>query len=599
MADTSNLTNYLKDIAKAIKKKKGIEGPILAANFDIEIETMNVGEGGIDTSDATATANDMVLGKTAYVNGEKVEGAVPEMLANQGSKIISKVSVDKYNRIMYEYKISTDTLYRKNANIVTVGNNTDVVKAIGLTSDMIVAGNTVLDIEGTASAGVLSEEEYNNLLLLTDDILTNPNVGDNETIEMFKLYPTMGPITEFAVASEYAPYGGSILFEEENAVRLEIIMEDKFQGRFLVYNDKYEHQPVSDSYAGVTASGIEVTGGHIADIDTQYYYFKLNGLYVEFETVSYHTFDNYLDIIDSIKIIPRNGVDNGDVATVSVEYTIGPISKLTVPQRYAESATSVAEESNMVKCSITTNNGWDGTFTVYDNTYELDRKANQDCGVTPLGIHVTGGTGVEDYPYYYWQVSDNVYVEFTTSESDIFSNILDFVDSVEIIPDEFLTVNFDSGMLSSVTFNKTKTKFEFVEESSSTDYSAMTIIATDGLTRQIRFDYLVYNPYAGILDIKTLDTYKGIEIKQATRDFAWFQDGIYVNMLLADTQGVTLDDVKFYIDNLSIVARTTSPDGGTWSEETIPGPEDEGGDWAPDEGGDWAPDLGDAELDWN
>ena len=189
MADTSNLTNYLKDIAKASKKKKGIEGPILAANFDIEIETMNVGEGGIDTSDATATANDMVLGKTAYVNGEKVEGAVPEMLANQGSKIISKVSVDKYNRIMYEYKISTDTLYRKNANIVTVGNNTDVVKAIGLTSDMIVAGNTVLDIEGTASAGVLSEEEYNNLLLLTDDILTNPNVGDNETIEMFKLYP--------------------------------------------------------------------------------------------------------------------------------------------------------------------------------------------------------------------------------------------------------------------------------------------------------------------------------------------------------------------------------------------------------------------------
>lgn len=152
-----------------------------------------------------------------------------------------------------------------------------------------------------------------------------------------------------------------------------------------------------------------------------------------------------------------------------------------------------------------------------------------------------------------------------------------------VTTDEFLTVNFDSGMLSSVTFNKTKTKFEFVEESSSTDYSAMTIVATDGLTRRIRFDYFVYNPYAGILDIKTLDTYKGIEIKQATRDFAWFQDGVYVNMILADTQGVTLDDVKLYIDNLSIVARTTSPDGGTWSEETIPGPED-GGGLAPDEG---------------
>jgi hypothetical protein len=370
---------------------------------------------------------------------------------------------------------STEFIVNEHNLFITEVENLAIVNAVGLTGDKIVAGNTILGVEGTASAGVLSEEEYNNLLLLTDDILTNPNVND-EPAEMFKLYPTMGPITEFAVASEYAPYGGSILFEEENAVRLEIIMEDEFQGRFLIYNDEYEYQPVTDSYAGVTASGIQVTGGHIAEIDVQYYYFELNGLHVEFETVSYHTFDNYLDIIDSIKIIPRNGVE-----------------------------------------------------------------------ITPT--------------------------------------------------DEFLTVNFDSGMLSSVTFNKTKTKFEFVEESSSTDYSAMTIIATDGLTRRIRFDYFVYNPYAGILDIKTLDTYKGIEIKQATRDFAWFQDGVYVNMLLADMQGVTLDDVKFYIDNLSIVARTTSPDGGTWSEETIPGPEDEGG-LAPEEGEDWAPDLGDAELGW-
>lgn len=65
MADTSNLTNYLKDIAKAIKAKKGTTDPILAANFDIEIET-------IETSLASA--------------GVKLFGTVDEMEADTTGK---------------------------------------------------------------------------------------------------------------------------------------------------------------------------------------------------------------------------------------------------------------------------------------------------------------------------------------------------------------------------------------------------------------------------------------------------------------------------------------------------------------------------------
>lgn len=73
MADTSNLSVYLKDLADAIREKKSTEEQIPAANFDTEIRSI---ETGTDTSDATATENDVLLGKTAYGANGKFTGTL-------------------------------------------------------------------------------------------------------------------------------------------------------------------------------------------------------------------------------------------------------------------------------------------------------------------------------------------------------------------------------------------------------------------------------------------------------------------------------------------------------------------------------------------
>lgn len=139
--------NDIQAIANAIRSKNGSSSTYTVAEMAQAVSNIPTGSGGTNTSDATASAADILSPKTAYISSGKVTGS---MVDRSGTTQHTAGGADTQNSGL-RFNIPNNGYYNTSNKIFR--SNANVANDIGLTASKIVSGNTILGIAGTGGGG--------------------------------------------------------------------------------------------------------------------------------------------------------------------------------------------------------------------------------------------------------------------------------------------------------------------------------------------------------------------------------------------------------------------------------------------------------------